>query len=105
VGDTAAGAAYNAPVEIDELVGEIARGEPMALDRSDVERLLAAAETVAEARTGVAGPIRTLRLRGRVMVLESNPSGEHFVRALGSEAVAGRFVESRLAVYERMWDG
>lgn len=90
---------------IDELIEAIERGGPTAIARPDVERLLGEAEVVAEARTGVAGPIRTLRLGRRVMVLESNPSGDHFVRALGSEAIAGRFVGARLAAYERMWDG
>jgi hypothetical protein len=77
----------------------------VAVAADDLLPLLERAETIAEHATGVAGSIRVLRLDGVVVVQEQSPEGELFVRRLESEGAAQRFVEARLAAYERMWDG
>ncbi len=67
--------------------------------------LLDPAETVREDSTSTAGHTRTLRIGDLVLVQERTPKGDHFVRGVASEEVAERFVNARLAAYERMWDG
>lgn len=76
-----------------------------SLTRQDFDALLAQTEVLREDATGIAGRIRTLRFEGAIMVQERNPEGEHFLRILPSEEAAARFVDARLAAYERMWDG
>ena len=96
---------YNRPVTTDELIAAVEDGTVVSLEPDDLERLLDAAEVVRTDATGVAGSIRTLRLGGRVLVQERSPEGAHFMRALASEDAARRFVDARLAAYDRMWDG
>ncbi len=80
-------------------------GRAVVISGDDLAWVLERAATVREHDTGIAGPIRILRLGDRVLVQERTPEGELLIRGLPSEASAGRFVEARLAAYERMWDG
>ena len=81
--------------------------ESTVVDLSDVELdvLLGGGEVVRQAETGLAGAIRVLVWEGRVLVQEQTPGGERLVRELASRDDADRFVDERLAAYDRMWDG
>ena len=92
-------------MKIDEIDEQLGRGRIIAITGEELASLLEKAETEREDDTGIAGPIRTLRLGNCVLVQERTPEGDHFVRKLGSAQAAMRFVEARLAAYERMWDG
>lgn len=89
----------------DEIVEQAELGRVTAISREDLAPLLERAATVREDKTSIAGRIHTLRIGDLVLVQERTPKGDHFVRSVGSVEVAERFVEARLAAYERMWDG
>lgn len=92
-------------MDLNELARAEIEGGAFRLTREDLEALLDRVDVLREDPTGIAGRIRTLRFDGTVLVQERNPEGEYFLRTLGSEERAARFVESRLRAYERMWDG
>ena len=96
---------YTLDMTTDDLLAEVDRRTAVELSEADLAPLLEEAELVRRDQTGIAGSIRTLRLGKRVLVQERNQEGRHFVRGLPSEDAARRFVEARLAAYERMWDG
>jgi hypothetical protein len=85
-------------------IHEIGRGV-FAFQSDELGSLLEQTKTIGEVDTRIAGHIRTLRTGDRVLVQERTPDGDHFVRELASKDAASRFVEARLAAYERMWDG
>lgn len=89
----------------EEILQQAREGRVVAVSKGDLALLLERAETVREDKTSIAGSIRTLRIRDLVLVQERTPKGDHFIRSVGTVEVAGRFVEARLAAYERMWDG
>ena len=88
-----------------EILEQAHFGRVVAFSKENLAPLLERAETVREDNTSIAGFIRTLRLDDRVLVQERTPEGDHFIRRVPSEGAAQRFVEARLADYERMWDG
>lgn len=92
-------------MEIDEFTQEATAGLVARISRNDLDSLLETSELIRETRTGIAGTIRTLRLDSRIFVQERNPEGDHFLRRFQTEENAARFIEARLASYERMWDG
>jgi len=92
-------------MDIGELCRMTDQDRVISFARKDLDALLEQTEFLRQGTTGIAGRIRTLRLGDRVLVQERNPEGEHFLRVLPSEEVAARFVDARLASYERMWDG
>ena len=89
----------------EEILEQARRGTVVAISKDDLAPLLEKAEIVREDKTSIAGFIRTFRAGGLVFAQERTPKGDHFVRMLASEEEAQRFVEARLADYERMWDG
>jgi len=85
-------------------IDEIGR-EVIAIPREELGSLLEQTKPLREVDTGIAGHIRILLDEDRILIQERTPEGGHFVRELPSEDAATRFVDSRLAAYERMWDG
>jgi len=92
-------------VSIDELLERLGRAPVTVIDGDELAVLSERAATLRDDDTCVAGRIRVLRVAGRVVVQEQTPDGEILLREAASEAEAARFVDDRLAVYERMWDG
>ena len=91
-------------MELDAIIRRL-DDEVVEVSRDDLAALLDLSVVASESSTGIAGRIRTLRLGDRVLVQERTPKGQIYIRELGSEDAARRFVQSRLDAYERMWDG
>jgi hypothetical protein len=92
-------------MEARDLIEQIEKQEILPLDREDLPKLLEVADTIQADDTCLAGWIRILSIDGHVAVQEQTPDGEILLRRLASREAAERFVERRLADYERMWDG
>jgi hypothetical protein len=91
---------------IQQLLSQLERGRPVVLTPEDLPGLLEASTVLREDDTGFAGPLRILELGGRTLVQEQHPDSEEvIVRELDSRQAADRFMDKRLADYERMWDG
>ncbi len=92
-------------MNIDEFTRRLDRDPILAIGRDDLSLLLQETRTLRDHDTSIAGRIRILEVGSSILIQEQNPEGELFVRELPSEEAAQRFVEARLAAYERMWDG
>jgi hypothetical protein len=55
--------------------------------------------------TGIAGDLIVVRTPLGPAVVEAPAEDERIIRLLGDAANARRFVDERLAQYERMWEG
>ena len=88
-----------------EVVKETGAHELIALESEMLVALLEEADVIRDDDTCLAGRIRVLLLDGVILVQERTPKGQILVRRLADEGTAHRFVDDRLAVYERMWDG
>lgn len=88
-----------------EIVRQVSNKLVVKIDRDDLAALLERAEVVREEDTNLAGWIRVVSLDGHALVQEETTDGDILVRELASIDQAHRLVSSRLADYERMWDG
>ncbi len=88
-----------------ELERRLAAERVVALDAREVEDLLGHAHVVHEVDTGIAGAIRVLELDDLVLIQEHTQDRLPVVRRVPDLAAARRFVDDRLATYDRMWDG
>lgn len=88
-----------------EIIQKTQRGVVTEIDREELAALLEACDNSRAVDTRLAGWIRILTLEGQVVVQEETPEGEVLLRAFDSLEAAGAFVDSRLADYDRMWDG
>jgi hypothetical protein len=87
------------------LLDELGRSSPARLAGDELDALLEVADLVREENTGVAGQLRVLVLDGAVLVQEQTPQRELLLRTRPSLEEAMKFVDRRLEIYERMWDG
>jgi hypothetical protein len=93
-------------VSIEKILRGTAGGGAVVLTADELSALLAAAKLLREDSTAMAGPLRVLRVGGRILIQEQVPVTKQLVvRELPSMAEADRFVAARLDTYERMWDG
>ena len=92
-------------MDASKIIREVSKSGVVKIDRDDLSDLLQRAEVVREEDTTLAGRIRVLLLDGHTLVQEETPDRDVLVRRLASIDGANRLVDSRLADYERMWDG
>jgi hypothetical protein len=88
-----------------EVLEQFERKAIVALAPERLSELLQSVETVREVDTCLSGWLRILSVAGTTLIQEQTPEGELLVRRMPSIEDAERFVERRLATYERMWDG
>lgn len=89
----------------DELASRLAADRVVELDAEGIAALLGRARVVHESDTGIAGAIRTLEVDGMTLVQEHTQDRRPVVRRVADLEAARRFVDDRLAAYDRMWDG
>jgi hypothetical protein len=87
------------------LLEDLAQRSPARLAGEQLGELLEAADLIREENTGVAGPLRVIVLDGAILVQEQTPQRELLLRTRLSLEEAMKFVDRRLEIYERMWDG
>lgn len=75
------------------------------LSAAEVAELLARGHVVREVDTGIAGALRILEVDGTALVQEHTRDGRPMARRVADVEAAHRFVDERLAAYDRMWDG
>ena len=88
-----------------ELVTKRQSRAPFPVDREALSGLLETAEVLRQDNTCVAGWIRILSVDGAILVQEETPDGNALARRMPSIEDANDFVNDRLGIYERMWDG
>jgi hypothetical protein len=92
-------------MDIAVLTRGIEKGRGVAITDDDLAPLLENTALLLDHDTSIAGHIRVLGFGETILVQEQTPEGALFLRELPSEEAARRFVDDRLAAYERMWDG
>jgi hypothetical protein len=91
--------------ELEGLLRRLKERSPVPLNREELASLLEAARLVREVNTGVAGTLRVLVVDQTVVVQEETPKRDILLRSRSRLEEAVEFVDRRLALYERMWDG
>lgn len=92
-------------MSVEEIERRLATERIVPLPAAEWERVASAFEEVEHHHTMVAGDLLVIRTGSGLAAVEQPAPGERVVRFLGDGAVARRFVEERMAQYERMWDG
>lgn len=86
----------------------LARFEETAVTPVDAEELGALHEVsvvIRRVNTRLAGDLEVLALEDRLLIVERTLKGQTVVRRMLDRDETDRFVNDRLATYERMWDG
>ncbi len=75
------------------------------ISSQELNTLLSQVEIILEADTIISHMIRILKVNATFWVQEKSPKNEILLRTFASEKAAKEFVDDRLQIYEKMWDG
>lgn len=91
----------------DDLVRALKKDEPLVLPREQLAKLERDFEIARRIDTCFAGEILVFEGSGVVFAVEFPPQSKESLvaRRLKSREHAEEFIEARMAVYDRMWDG
>jgi len=88
-----------------KVLGLLSRPSPVRLTAEEWATIVGSAVVIREDDTGVAGKLRVLDLDGAFYVQEQTPDRAVLLRPRPNLEEAMAFVDGRLQIYERMWDG
>jgi hypothetical protein len=88
-----------------ELTRRLASERIVSLGAAEWAAVADAFQELERHATGFAGDLVLVKGEGGLAAVEQSSPQERVVRALADASAARRFVEERLEVYERMWDG
>jgi len=93
-------------MDVDGLLERLRVGEVVAVPRDEFDTLSAAFAYERTVDTGLAGPIHVVHVDDLWAVVEfPRRSVDVAVRPLADADEVDAFIDDRLAVYEKMWDG
>ena len=90
---------------IKELISRIKKEACLKIDEKELELLLSKCKVVKEKDTLISGKLRLLNYQNNLLIQEQNNKGELLIRFMQNKDDANKFIDERLEIYDRMWDG
>ena len=77
----------------------------MVISKDELEKLLSQSELIIERDTLISDKIRLLKIIDELILQEKSSKEEILIRFVKSISEAEKFIEQRLEIYDKMWDG
>lgn len=90
---------------VNQILDELAVNKVMLLSNEEFDALSSSSEIISETDTIVSGKIRILKYLQFYFVQEFTAKDEIAIRKMTSKDAAANFVNERMIIYEKMWDG
>ncbi|MBT8380752.1 MAG: hypothetical protein HKO83_13405 [Ignavibacteriaceae bacterium] len=92
-------------MKLDTLMEDAKKNKYVILSASELEALLSNSEVLKEEETLISDKIRLLNFKDELLIQEKTDNDEFLIRLIKSEKEAENFIQNRLEIYEKMWDG
>jgi len=92
-------------MDMDEILKKLDSEKYILLEMQELNNLLEQTESVRENDTMMSGYIRVLKYKDEFLIQEITKKDELALRLFPSQKEAEAFVDSRMVIYEQMWDG
>jgi len=90
---------------IKEIITRVKKKACLKINEKDLEQLLSKCKIEKEKDTLISGKLRLLNYQNNLLIQEQGNKGELLIRFMQSKAEASKFIDERLEIYDRMWDG
>ena len=77
----------------------------LIISEEDLDELLSTSELLVEENTYMSDKIRLLKYRDQLILQEKTTKDEYIIRSMNTKEDAEKFINERLEIYNRMWDG
>ncbi|MBT8378292.1 MAG: hypothetical protein KJN64_03590 [Ignavibacteria bacterium] len=92
-------------MKLDTLMEDAKKNKYVILSASELEALLSNSEVLKEEETLISDKICLLNFKDELLIQEKTDNDEFLIRLIKSEKEAENFIQNRLEIYEKMWDG
>ena len=90
---------------IKELITRTKREVCLKINEKDLELLLSKCRVVEEKDTLISGKLRLLSFQNNLFIQEQSDKGELLIRLMKDKEEAKEFINERMEIYDKMWDG
>jgi hypothetical protein len=77
----------------------------LIISEEELDELLSTSELLVEENTYMSDKIRLLKYRDQLILQEKTTKDEYIIRSMNTIEDAEKFINERLEIYNRMWDG
>lgn len=92
-------------VNRENIVQNLNENQKVYLPLPELNKVLSFSEIKYEKNTLISDYIRIVKIEGKIVVQEKTDKNEIALHLFDTEEEAEKFVEERLDIYEKMWDG
>ena len=92
-------------MEIKKIINSVKKKSCLKINEAELELLLSTCKIVQERDTLISGKLRLLNYQKNLLIQEQSNKGELLIRFVQNKAEANKFIDERLEIYDRMWDG
>ena len=92
-------------ISLDKIFQSIKEKKYLVISESELNQILSVAEIILEKDTHISDKIRLLKLDDDLIIQEKTTKDELLIRSIKSKKEAENFIEQRLEIYDKMWDG
>ncbi len=88
-----------------EIIVETKKNIYSLINDEDLNNLLSDSEIIIEKDTHISDKIRLLKFEGELLIQEKSNKDELIIRMVSSKSEGESFINNRMEIYDKMWDG
>jgi len=92
-------------MKLSKTINSVKKKKYLIISEEDLDELLSTSELLVEENTYMSDKIRLLKYRDQLILQEKTTKDEYIIRSMNTKEDAEKFINERLEVYNRMWDG
>ena len=89
----------------DKIISKIKKKKYSSISNEDLNELISQSKIIIEKDTYISDKIRLLKINNELIIQEKSTKDELLIRSTKSQKEAEEFINQRLEIYEKMWDG
>jgi len=89
----------------DKIISKIKKKKYSSISNEDLNELISRSKIIIEKDTYISDKIRLLKINNELIIQEKSTKDELLIRSTKSQKEAEEFINQRLEIYEKMWDG
>ena len=92
-------------MNINKIISSVKQKKYSSISKVELDELLSQSSILIENDTYISDKIRLLKIDNELIIQEKTTKDELLIRSINSIKEAEEFINQRLEIYEKMWDG
>ena len=92
-------------MNLEKIISSAKRVKYLNISKEELNELLSQSKIIIEKDTYISDKVRLLKYEDELIIQEKSTKDELLIRSIRSKKEAEEFINQRLEIYEKMWDG